>query len=1082
MDRSEGVYPNESGEKATKRTTPYSRGQATSFGFKRRTPTAVKSPQAKSESRSGASSGRASPLLAEALPQPSPVSPVNNNPASGGRPINRFGFRGPAGNVSLVRGDKVGDTNSNEALPFAPPTPIVFAQKEARNNAVVDRNILTESNASSRAGSNKNTPTQARLAERLTFQSKQLPRPQVPQLMGKASPIPASAALVGGGAVSKGAKTAANRKMAQHRADSSESLGADSGLGMLDSIRAAGPHSGSGSSGATYSGVEAAETDTLLGVEPLATAELWAGPGLTLVSPPPPLPPLPTNPSARTLEVVLNQAGGTFELRDRGRKVGVTEEKKPRPTSGLPRPVSSIPGAPTGNVVRQRTLAYRPQAVEKDKSSNSPSPVPHASPANKVTTTASEPERDEGSGENEEKAWRDRSSTEKSAQRGSVASTSEEEGCTGSGSEDQEWGHGEAMADELSDEGCVSFAGGIISSSGDEAGSIMPQVPRVVHLTISPGVSQPSLHPLKTVLEKSNERIFSSSGSSASSSGGRPSSGAGVRPRPGGFPNEVNVRRQNSQLSVSTTPASSESQDSPSPTGSLSLSDGSSPGALGGGFGRSCSSGADDFLIDDEIADQPGLTFCAGDVAAELTESFSLLQAEETSATLVEGEQSKLSSASGGGVKPDDDDPTILDMGLVSEGNLEDDDLITQSKTNGTPRHRASSIGTLSPCDSITSDDLMLDFERSECSVATNSAAAPASSAASWDENAVTERLACSSLPHLLDDLCTTSERGRHSSSGSSNSSRLMKEWTNLIGAHSKDNSSGGLSDGGDGRTGSRQTRLLRPRASSTASEASPLSTQTTPNASPGGRIPLRTGSATSLRPPRQSNCDNEYVQIERGTYLDMFQDIVSIKTMLFKLKRVLQEAETLNPFDSSLKNGLFYHLANSDLPSTIIPNNLSEGNGVSSEGEENQPNGRLEAPPSQPQEEVADMKRQVVFLQQQLEEVNRSKVLLQRQLSKCACGNGTVNCSGNTSPKKEASCNVATQTERIRPVSMGPILQNCPTDGSGGGPLVSNLSEMKRKSCESSLPSPRGGMSVNRRLPVSTAVSKRPGTVRHWK
>ncbi|XP_071439942.1 serine-rich adhesin for platelets-like isoform X2 [Hetaerina americana] len=1082
MDRSEGAYPSDSGEKATKRTTPYSRGQATSFGFKRRTTTAVKSPQVKPETRSGASSGRASPSLSEAVPTPTPVSPANSSGIPN-RPVNRFGFRGPAGNVSLVRGDKVGDTNSNEALPFAPPTPIVFAQKETRN---VDRNILTESNASSRAGSNKNTPTQARLAERLTFQSKQLPRPQVPQLMGKVSPIPASTALVGvgGGAVSKGAKTAANRKMAQHRADSSESLGADSGLGMLDSSRNAGPHSGSGSSGATYSGVEAAETDTLLGVEPLATAELWTGPGLTLVSPPPPLPPLPTNPSARTLEVVLNQAGGTFELRDRGRKVGVTEEKKARPSSGLPRPVSNAAGAAVaGNVVRQRSMAYKPQVAEKDKNANSASPVPHPSPANKVTT-ASEPERDEGSGENEEKAWRDRSSTEKSTgPRASIVSTSEEEGCTGSGSEDQEWGHGEAMADELSDEGCVSFAGGIISSSGDEAASIMPTVPRVVHLTISPGVSQTTLHPLKTVLEKSNERVFSSSGSSASSSGGRPGSGAGVRPRPGTFPNEVTVRRQNSQLSVSTTPASSESQDSPSPTGSLSLSDGSSPGALGGGFGRSCSSGADDFLIDDEIADQPGLTFCAGDVAAELTESFSLLQPEETSATLVEGDYSKLSSASAGGLKPDDDDPTILDAGLVSEGNLEDDDLITQSKTNGTPRRRASSIGTLSPCDSITSDDLMLDFERSEgsFSVATNSAAAAVSSAASWDENAVTERLACSSLPHLLDDLCTTSECARHSSSGSSNSSRLMKEWSNLIGAHSKDNSSGGLSDGADGRTGSRQTRLLRPRASSTASEASNLSNQNTPNASPGGRIPLRTGSATSLRPPRQSNCDNEYVQIERGTYLDMFQDIVSIKTMLFKLKRVLQEAETLNPFDSSLKNGLFYHLANSDLPSTIIPTALGEGNGVSSDGEENQPNGQLDVPPSQPQEEVADMRRQVVFLQQQLEEVNRSKVLLQRQLSKCACGNGAVNCSGNTSPKKEASCNVATQTERIRPVSMGPILQSCPTDGSGGGPLVSNLSEIKKKTCESALPSPKAGIGISRRLPVSTP-SKRPSAVRHWK
>ncbi|KAG8228046.1 hypothetical protein J437_LFUL007216 [Ladona fulva] len=744
------------GEKATKRTTPYSRGQATSFGFKRRTTTPVKSPQAKSEPRSGASSGRASPLLSEAAPSPTAVPSPNTNAISN-RSVNRFGFRGPTGGP-IVRGDKVGDTNSNEALPFAPPTSIPHNKQDILPRKL-DQNII-ESNSASRGSSNRNTPTTGRLAERLTFQSKQLPRPQIPQLMGRATVNNATAALigVGGGAVSKGAKTAANRKMAQHRVDSSESLGADSGLGMLDSSRNAGANSASGSSGTTYGGVEAAETDTLLGVEPLATAELWTSPGLTLVSPPPPLPPLPTNPSARTLEVVLNQAGGTFELRDRGRKVGVTEEKKVRPTSGLPRPVSATAtGAGAAGVVRQRAMVYKQQVTEKDNSRSTP---PNPTPAGKGSTPESE--RDEGSGENEEKAWRDRSSTEKKStgSRAGLASASEEEECTGSASEDQEWGHGEAMADELSDEGCVSFAGGIISSSGDEAGSMMQALPRVVHLTISPGVSQNVLHPLKTVLEKSNERVFSSSGSSASSSGGRPGSGIGSRARPGGFPGDVGVRRQNSQLSVSTTPASSESQGSPSPTGSLSLSDGSSPGGLGGGFGRSCSSGADDFLIDDEIADQPGLMFCAGDVTAELqaslTESFSLHhQAEDASATLVEGDHSKNNSASAGFLKADDDDPTLLDAGIVSEGNLEDDDLITHSKTNGTPRHRASSIGTLSPCDSITSDDLMLDFERSEgsFSIVTNSAAVPGSSAASWDDNAANESLCLKQLFNIVSDL-----------------------------------------------------------------------------------------------------------------------------------------------------------------------------------------------------------------------------------------------------------------------------------------------------------------------------------------
>ncbi|KAG8228045.1 hypothetical protein J437_LFUL007215 [Ladona fulva] len=286
------------------------------------------------------------------------------------------------------------------------------------------------------------------------------------------------------------------------------------------------------------------------------------------------------------------------------------------------------------------------------------------------------------------------------------------------------------------------------------------------------------------------------------------------------------------------------------------------------------------------------------------------------------------------------------------------------------------------------------------------------------------------------------------------------------------------LSDGGEGRNGSRPTRLLRPRASSTASDASPLTPPNAPS-SPAGKIPLRTGSATSLRPPRQST-DNEYVQLDRSTYQDMFQDIVNIKTMLFKLKRVLQEAETLNPFDSSLKNGLFYNLANSDLPNSLI-SALNESNGVTNDGEENQVNGNSEPQTAQPQEEVADLRRQVVFLQQQLEEESRSKVLLQRQLAKCTCENGSVTCTGNGSPKKEAPCNAATQTERIRPVSMGPILQSCPTEAGGSGPLVSNSSELRKKSCESSSSNPRTGLSMSRRLPVATA-SRKPATVRLWK
>ncbi|CAG2064882.1 unnamed protein product, partial [Timema podura] len=78
-----------------------------------------------------------------------------------------------------------------------------------------------------------------------------------------------------------------------------------------------------------------------------------------------------------------------------------------------------------------------------------------------------------------------------------------------------------------------------------------------------------------------------------------------------------------------------------------------------------------------------------------------------------------------------------------------------------------------------------------------------------------------------------------------------------------------------------RPTRALRSRTCSSASD-SPHSLDSKPRS-----------LGSPLRPPRQvqaSECEDGSIRLDRGTYQYMFQDIVSIKTMLLKLKRVLQE------------------------------------------------------------------------------------------------------------------------------------------------------------------------------------------------
>lgn len=111
-----------------------------------------------------------------------------------------------------------------------------------------------------------------------------------------------------------------------------------------------------------------------------------------------------------------------------------------------------------------------------------------------------------------------------------------------------------------------------------------------------------------------------------------------------------------------------------------------------------------DFLIDDEIADQPNLVFDESNEMTEPANNTSInIQSLTDTPTLIEtGSQYSLS-------RPKPKLPTL--SAIINESPK----LRSQSKRSTLTR--TESLDTLSPCESIASDDLMMDFDSSMDSI-----------------------------------------------------------------------------------------------------------------------------------------------------------------------------------------------------------------------------------------------------------------------------------------------------------------------------------------------------------------------------
>nr|CAD7428839.1 unnamed protein product [Timema monikensis] len=695
----------------TKRATPYTRGQATLFGFKRRpasaNPSLAVSP---SPDHSDNTTNKDSPHGGEPLPStPRPSRPRRD----AGPPANRFGFRTPSAPPAT---NKVSDINCNPAVTISHPTN--FKNDEYKNSVnlnkerakgggklVASANLNMKgsansvvSNGSGSVGHLKNNnlvrnyipqPTNHPNATKFTLQTSSLPRPQFPVRLTS----------VEADTNSKVAKTVANNTKkvsscsAGEESSSKEgSLNGDSGVGSHQS--------GAGCNG---------ETDTLHGIELLDSSPTFGYRRNRHIAP------------RRILGTIVK--GQYFDVRDLK-----DDESAEDPNVITEISLISIPTTKTiqnTGLVREMSQQLRrnfPALRENNLSERSSS----------IATSSDESREDEGLGgeEDEEKMFRDRSNNEKSSTHKNLSPPRS--------IEEEDWGHGEAMAEGYTSSGDESPYS--VTSSLENVQPINGQkLPRPVVLTIEDSRFAAIAASAPDLIEDERspvDSVFSSSPPTSIASDMLSNQDA-----------PISLPKDNQGTGSSETGVCGAGESAAQPTGTGNTLSPDSPGTPTNASNSLSLSEGRDFLIDDEIADQPGLTFDDGGVSkmggGDMTNSSGgcssqILSVMENSVTLVDSSHkpaSKLQLSS----QPED------------------------SPLRGRRMVRAGSVDTLSPCESITSDDLMLDYECSQGS--------------SLDCTADSRLEISNGALHDLDEETLMSELEAQGDS-------VLKEWSNLLGAH----------------------------------------------------------------------------------------------------------------------------------------------------------------------------------------------------------------------------------------------------------------------------------------------------------
>ncbi|XP_013164918.1 PREDICTED: uncharacterized protein LOC106115861 isoform X4 [Papilio xuthus] len=272
--------------------------------------------------------------------------------------------------------------------------------------------------------------------------------------------------------------------------------------------------------------------------------------------------------------------------------------------------------------------------------------------------------------------------------------------------------------------------------------------------------------------------------------------------------------------------------------------------------------------------------------------------------------------------------------------------LAQRSRKLGGSRNGGERTPSLDTLSSLASDDLMME----------NDLANSITSLQSVDD--YIERLD-SSLRSGLNSLDEVQLRQELSSSKA-----MVRQWSQLL---------------------EKNTILDRQLAAMAQGTADSLTASNNSLTSAGASLPVRT--ARLLQRSRTATpAESEGSTSPAPAPSSLLQDVVDIKTLLLQLKRVLQEpGEEHHSMSSETLDPLLAACAESP----------ARGNG------------RRPPAAALPPDAAAEMRRQILYLQSQLEERDRLVRVLQQQMLRMA---------ESHEPRSDDTVNVATQTDRLRP------------------------------------------------------------------
>ncbi|XP_068149606.1 serine-rich adhesin for platelets isoform X6 [Drosophila tropicalis] len=435
-------------------------------------------------------------------------------------------------------------------------------------------------------------------------------------------------------------------------------------------------------------------------------------------------------------------------------------------------------------------------------------------------------------------------------------------------------------------------------------------------------------------------------------------------------------------------------------------------------------------LIDDEIADQPALLCNSEAQEAGNTDTPTLMETHTHTQT---GSMRSLKSQSKA--------RTALQQAIELS-------LRTPAAVRKAVLDRAESLDTLSPCESICSDDLMMDFDMNSSLDSIDRTVSVRSRSGSdlhkigrgprqGDEidstiQAETEAELLSELERKGSDVMkelNTLLRGRMQRSGAREriSAQLPARATRLLNRsrlqdqqlhHGNDSDNSIRSTHSSGTATATATAAhKRSSANSRASTASSTSSlQRQRQRQPISGQKRREGSGAELH-----SSSDDLMLYDKSFRNAMIQDVLQFKKQLLRLRRILQETETLNPFE----NDNVQLFAACGLDSKQL-NDIDLASLTSSTTED-------------PLQELSDLRRQVVYLQGQVDDRDRT-IRLQRDLieqleaekrqhqqqqQQQGGGGGGEGSNGDNVDTLNANkelklISMATQTERTRPLAIG--------------------------------------------------------------